>query len=163
MIVAAEYGTIGDIEIAWVLIAACGFGFALHNYIDAAKDCRALTIQGIYNGRMLLARAQKWQDGIRMCIHSIFMIIGMLAMFIPDNMVVDTSEPAFWIGIAVRWGLLIGAALLVAQSTIARLVRFRVMELARAEYVLRAAAEKEGGTLQEARGVAEKKLRDDNA
>lgn len=131
MIVGAQYGSVGDIEIAWVLIASCGFFFALWNYIDAIKDCRALKTLGAVNGRMLLARAQKWQDGLRMGIHSIFILIGVLAMTIPDTSVVNYGSTAFWIGVAVRWGLLIAAVMLVVQSAIARIVRYRVMDIAR--------------------------------
>lgn len=141
MTVAAQYGTVGDIEIAWVFIATFGLGFALWNYRDAVIDCRALKNIGAYNGRMLLARAQKWQDGIRAVIHCIFILIGALAMFIPDNQISDISEPAFWISIAVRWGLLIGALLLVVQSVIARIVRFRVMDIARHDIATKSAHE----------------------
>ena len=137
--IAAQYGTVGDIEILWVLIATFGLGFALWNYRDAVKDYRALKSIEAINGRMLLARAQKWQDGIRAMIHCIFILIGALAMFIPDSSVVDTSSPAFWIGIAVRWGLIFGAILLVVQSVIARVVRSKVMDIARHDIANKAA------------------------
>ncbi len=142
MTVAAQYGTVGDIEILWVLIATFGLGFALWNYRDAVKDCRALKEIETINGRMLLARAQKWQDGIRAIIHCIFILIGALAMMIPETGSTDTSSPAFWIGVSVRWGLIFGAILLVVQSVIARVVRSKVIDLARHDIATKAAEDK---------------------
>lgn len=129
---AAQYGTVGDIEIMWVVCASIGFILATWNFIDATRDVSALkVIPTGANGRMTLARAQQAQDGIRMMIHAIFILIGALAMTIPDNSDPDPSSTSFWLGLAIRWGLLTGAVLLVIQSLIARFVRYRVIDQAK--------------------------------
>jgi hypothetical protein len=123
MLLAATYGTISDIEIAWVFIAIVGLFFSGWTCRESHKDVRALRASGIANGRMLIATTSRFQDAARVAIHSIFIVVGITAMFIPDADVSALPLPMLIAGVAIRWGLIIAALLLVSQSYVANRLR----------------------------------------
>jgi len=114
-VVAAQYGTVSDIEIVWTLIAAFGLCFALFNLFDAYRDWKALT--GRLNGLRAIAVLSLKLEGTRVAIQSIFVTIGVLAMTMKDP---PSSLSLPWkqvvIGAVFRWGLVISATLVMYQS-----------------------------------------------
>lgn len=121
--IAAEHGTVSDIEILWVALAVAGMIFTLLNLGEARADVRWVKTSGITNGRRVLARTGLWMELCRFFIQAIFCAIGILAMFLhdpPNHMLPLTQEitRAF-----ITWGLIISSGLLTFKTYLARRVR----------------------------------------
>lgn len=125
--IAANYGSIADIEIVWTLVAVAGAGFSLFNVNDAIKDVRyARDTPG--NGSRIVAWASLRVESARLVIQLIYALIGVFAMLlpeIPDQL--DQPWDQVAIGAAIRWGLLLSGALIFYQSVENR--RMRVLLL----------------------------------
>jgi hypothetical protein len=81
---AAQYGTVSDVELVWTIIATVGAGFSIYNLRDALKDRAALKRLHNRNGRWLLANFAIRAEAARLAIQLIFLTIGILAMLIVD-------------------------------------------------------------------------------
>lgn len=129
---AAEHGTVSDIEIVWVVLALVGVVFTLLNLGEAKSDLKWVNRAGISNGRRVLAQTGLWMEVCRFVIQAIFCVIGVLAMLVHDA---PSSIPAAQeaIRVAITWGLIISSALLTFKTYLARRVR---KELARPRDVL---------------------------
>ena len=127
MIVAAQYGTVSDIEILWVVIAIIGFLVSAWNFWQAHLDCRALKTMKEPNGRRLIAKASRFQDATRMSVHAIFITIGLLAMTQKDVNNELLTDTQLALRFSITWGLVLGAVLLVTQSMVARNLRIRLL------------------------------------
>jgi hypothetical protein len=115
--VAAGYGTVADIEIAWTLIAVFGAALSVTNVRDALADLRATGHLRALNGRRTIAVTGLKVEIARLSIQLIFTLIGLLAMLVDDPPPV-TMLP--WelavLGIVFRWGLILSAVLVLYQS-----------------------------------------------
>jgi hypothetical protein len=114
---AAQYGTVSDVELVWTIIATVGAGFSIYNLRDALKDRAALKRLHNRNGRWLLANFAIRAEAARLAIQLIFLTIGILAMLIvdaPDQL----HQPPLIValGIVFRWGLIVSALLLTLKS-----------------------------------------------
>lgn len=126
---AAAYNTVSDIEIVWVFVSIFGFLYSMFNLRESHMDCEALRSQKIKNGRYLIARTSRYQDAVRSCIHMIFLTIGVLAMFLPETSPnADLPLTTELIGVAIRWGLIVAAIMLVSQSFVARQTRMKLLK-----------------------------------
>lgn len=123
VIIGASYGNVSDIEIIWVLLAGFGVLFSSFNFKESNKDIKALRGAGIENGRLILAKGARFQDGCRAIVHSIFLAIGVSVLFLPESDLAGQSLPVVMITLLVRWGLIIGAAILVLQTFISYRIR----------------------------------------
>lgn len=101
----------------WTSVAVIGVFFAGWNFVEANKDCKALKLAGVINGRKKIAEALRFQDGIRVLVHAIFIAIGIVAALPSD---------AWWYQTTARWGLVLAASLLVFQSAAARKLRYEM-------------------------------------
>jgi hypothetical protein len=124
VIAGAAYGSVSDIEVAWVLIALVGAVFAFFNLREAHNDKVRLRRLGIANGRHLLARTNFIAESTRLTKQIIFAVIGLLAFFVPEAP--DTLDlPAVQAAIrfAITWGLILASVLTTYQSYLAFKVR----------------------------------------
>lgn len=131
---AAQYGTISDIEIIWIALALFGLFYSTRNALEANKDCKTLKRAGVRNGRRKIALTVRFQDAARAAIHSIFATIGFLAALLPDP---PNQLNLPWkqqvVSVLIRWGLIFGSAILVAQSFASNRLRKELLERERAE------------------------------
>lgn len=123
--IAAQYGSVSDIEIIWVLIALCGVAVSSWNYWQAREDEKALKMLRVpVNGKMRIANTAKTQDAIRITIHGIFALIGFAAMTTVDT---PNQSDLPWniilIQFTITYGLIFGSALLVLGSLLAANLR----------------------------------------
>ena len=117
MLLGAAYGSVSDIEVMWTLIAAIGLIYSFYNVREALLDRNDLKRRGVANGRRLLAQTNVISETSRFVKQSIFIIIGLLAMFLPeapDNLDLPWAQAA--IGAAIRWGLITASILTTFQS-----------------------------------------------
>lgn len=126
-VLAAQYGSVSDIEIVWTLIALFGLGFAIWNFFDAVAGYRDLGAR--LNGLRQTAVASIKLEATRVVIQTIFVLIGVLAMTLKDP---SNSLHQPWrvllLGAVFRWGLVISAGLVMYQSYI----NFEIRRLMRA-------------------------------
>jgi hypothetical protein len=130
----AQYGTVSDIEILWLVVASIGALFAGWNALDAHKDCKALDLANIHNGRRLVARATRAQDALRFCVHLIFVSIGIMACILSDPP--DRLEQPWQnvvIQVLVTWGLITAAVILMIGTAIGRYSRYELLREERRE------------------------------
>lgn len=120
----ASYGTVGDIEILFTVLALVGVVFSLINTIEAIRDWGAVRRAGIGNGRRMLAWTSALAEGIRLIIQSIFATLGILAMFIPEPPP-QLHQPLLLVvfGAVFRWGLILSSALLMVKSVMGHITR----------------------------------------
>lgn len=114
-LLAAQYGTVSDIEIVWTLIAACGLVFAIFNLNEAFKDWRELGPR--LNGLRQIASLSLKLEATRVVIQSIFVAIGLMAMTLkdpPDQL--DLPWRVVAVTAMFRWGLVTSALLVMYQS-----------------------------------------------
>lgn len=115
---AAQYGTISDIEILWTLIAGSGLIFSLYNIREALRDRRAIVESNIGNGRKKIAGHALRNEAARALIQVIFLVIGILTMTYADPATINPDQP--WnltlISIVFRWGLIFSAILISLKS-----------------------------------------------
>jgi len=122
-VIAASYGTAEDIEILWCIVSFVGVIYSLMNLREAVADFRFVVARDIRNGRRILARSHLWTELLRLCILSIFLVLGITALFIPELDGPDTPHSVLIFGIVARWGLLAGSAMLVLKTFIAKKTR----------------------------------------
>lgn len=112
---AAGYGPVADIEIAWTLIALSGVVLSVRNVREALDDLRATS--EISNGRRPIAVTAMRVEVARLLIQIVFTLIGVLVMSIHDPYPASTLT---WqqaaVDIAARWGLIICSLLVLYQS-----------------------------------------------
>lgn len=116
-IIAAQYGTISDIEIMFGLIALFGLIFSLYNVREAQEDIGYLRERNIGNGRMKIAVFARRAEIARATIQSIFVMLAIMAMLFPDQPSLP-NEPLKLViyRFLFVWGLMISAALLSLKS-----------------------------------------------
>lgn len=114
---AAHYGPVEDIEVAWTLIALIGAGFSIYNVGEALKDLRALSTIDKNNGRGRLGRFAIKTEVSRLVTQLIFLAIGALAMSVTT---ISSPVGLPWnlrlLGIIFRWGLITASILVSLQS-----------------------------------------------
>ena len=139
---AAQYGTISDIEIVWIVLAVFGLFYSVRNAVEANKDCKALKKAGVLNGRRKIAKTARFQDAARAVIHGLFASIGLMAGLLPDppdQLSLPLKQQV--ISLLVRWGLIFGSVVLVAQSYASNQLRKELLETERQEAAERLASE----------------------
>jgi hypothetical protein len=108
----------------WVLIALVGAVFSVFNLHQAREEKKRLKALGIANGRSLLARTNLVAESTRLAKQTIFVLIGILAMFLPeapDSLDLPTAQAVT--GFVVRWGLIVASLLTTYQSYLSWKVR----------------------------------------
>lgn len=125
-ILQASYGTVGDIEILWTLIALIGVLFSLYNVKNARTDVKA--VKGLpANGRGLIAKAQLAVESIRIGVQAFFLSIGIYVMFLPQP---PTDVQPLHITIfqsLFTWGMILSSVGLTVQSIVNSYVRRRLI------------------------------------
>lgn len=113
----AGYGTISDIEVMWVLLAAIGFIFSALSAYQALGDRNFLRNLGVRNGRWLIANLALFNEAGRSFIQAVFLTIGLLAMLLPEppNQGNPTTVQEY-LSIIVRWGLISSSVVLTTKS-----------------------------------------------
>lgn len=127
-LIAAQYGTVSDIEIVWTLIALFGASFALYNWREASADLRALKVAGTKNGRLLLASTNRVMESIRVVVQTIFLTIGLLAMTIPDRPDARLDNRIEITAFLIRWGIITASGLIAFKSFLAFRLRNELKE-----------------------------------
>lgn len=124
MILAASYGTVGDIEIAFTLISVIGIWFSAYNTREALEDLATVKSRSVGNGRLPLAQGGLQVEMARLVILIIFAAMGVAAMLLPER-ADELDAPWRYVvaGILFRWGLLTVAVLVMLQSAVNRNVR----------------------------------------
>lgn len=121
---AAAYGTLSDIEVAWTVVALVGLIVTCFNLREAIKDYRFLQRNEIFNGRRLVARVALKTEMTRVYVQSVFLSIGIAAGFVPEApSQLDQPWAILVIGFLVRWGLITAAILIAMQSVWLRRLR----------------------------------------
>lgn len=121
---AAAYGNVSDVEIIWVLIALVGFGYSMVNVKDALADRRFLNEHNIQNGRRALARYQGIAEILRAATQFIFLVIGLLAMFLPETPnSLDMPSTQVALRVAITYGLIASSIMLTIKSYLGYRVR----------------------------------------
>ncbi len=128
MLAGVIYGGISEIEVFWVLLATFGFAFSLYNVRDAWNEIRALDKAGVRNGRRLIAKTQRFQDGARAICHLIFLGIGLISWTLNDAPLESLPLNIVIATILIRWGLITAAGVLVAQSYASYHLRRAILE-----------------------------------
>lgn len=121
--IGASYGNVEDIEVLWSLVALIGLVYSLINVQEGRKDMRWLDVNSIFNGRRTLAKFQLAAEGLRAFVQGVFLLIGVLEMFIPGNVVSNGSWSVVAISASVRWGLLLASVALTVKSYLGKRVR----------------------------------------
>lgn len=122
----AEYGTVSDIEIVWVLLACIGILFSSYNVFCAWGDLRwFLKLKLPPNGRRDIAISTVIVESARLVILSIFLAIGIVSMTIPDVDPKVLPTNLVVAGILIRWGLIGSSCLMIVQSIVNANVRRR--------------------------------------
>lgn len=122
--IAAAYGSVSDIEIAWVLIALVGLAYSLFNVREALADIDWLETNKISNGRRQLAKYQLAAECLRSAVQLLFVTVGILAMFVPetpDMLALPTLQVV--LGFLIRWGLITASIMLTIKSYLGKRVR----------------------------------------
>lgn len=114
---AAQYGTVSDIEIVWTVIAFIGLCFSVHNLVQAVGDLEVLRANNISNGRLILAKFTIKAEAARSIMQLIFFLIGVGAMTLvdPPNQL-NLPIRVVLITALFRWGLVIAAGLVTLKS-----------------------------------------------
>jgi hypothetical protein len=100
----------------WTLLAFVGAVFSAINVGSAWGDWKFLKAQKIVNGRAYLARNALITEIGRLYIQNVFVMIGMLAMFLenPPTHVVSLKLRLF--SALFQWGLISSSAVLTFKS-----------------------------------------------
>lgn len=117
-LLAAQYGTVSDIEILFFLIAFFGACFSLFNLRESWRDLCYLKERKIGNGRRLIAFSSFRAEIARLIIQAIYMTIAVLAMTFPDPPS-NLSNVPFKVTLyrfVFTWGFIIAASLLSLKS-----------------------------------------------
>jgi hypothetical protein len=124
---AASYGTVGDIEIMWCLIALVGLVFSVFTANKAIGDRKALKLLGIGNGRKSIASYAIFAEVGRAAIQFIFLSIGITSLFLPQYDESQLPTAQLLAGILVRWGLILSSLILTSKSYAAYRLRKRLV------------------------------------
>lgn len=124
---AASYGSVGDIEIMWCIIAACGLVFSCYTLYRALGDRRYLIVEGIGNGRRKIAAYTIFAEGARAAIQLIFLCIGILSLFLPQSNTNQLPTPQLVEIILIQWGLIVSSVLLTLKSITAYILRKKLV------------------------------------
>lgn len=119
----AAYGSVGDIEIMWTLLAASGIILAILGIREARQDGKALRALGIKNGRRLLTRASIWSEYCRLAIQAIFFSIGVYAMWLPQPQNLDLPIKYRAFNALFTWGIITAEVLLLFKTSLGFYVR----------------------------------------
>lgn len=120
----AHYGSVGDIEILFTVLASVGAAFSIFSTVEAIRDYGAITSAGISNGRRLLAWTSVHSETARLIIQLIFLTLGVLAMFLPEvPPQIHLPTLQFVFGEVFRWGLITASGLLMYKSILSHVVR----------------------------------------
>lgn len=128
MTLAAAYGPVADIEILWTLIALCGFVFSAFNVKDATQDLQVLELQGIGNGRKIIAQSFRTAEITRLVKQAIFIAIGVIAMTIPGTPSQHLPLKILIFQFVFTWGMIAAALLTTLQSYMAYRVRTQIKD-----------------------------------
>lgn len=113
---AVSYGTVSDIEILWTLIALGGMGFGVYNIRDAWLDRKAIISKGTRNGRRRIATFAVRGEAARTYMQTIFALIGVLAMLLPEAPTPGLPIKLVIFGAVFRWGLITVALVCLLKS-----------------------------------------------
>ena len=132
MILGAAYGSVSDIEIFWTLIATLGLCFSFYTIREASGDWLTIRDSGIGNGRKLLARSTLLSEWGRAVVQSIFLVIGVLAMFTPEA---PNASEGPWYVVAIRvlitWGLISSSILISGNTALSFYTRRQLQRIVR--------------------------------
>lgn len=120
---AATYGTVSDIEILWTVVGATGVLFSAFNLRDAWIDRKAVIAAGVRNGRRLIASFSVRSEAARLAIQSIFVTVGILAVFTPEPPNGSLHGIQLATSIVARFGLVLSEILVLFKSIDAYIVR----------------------------------------
>ncbi len=117
--IAAAYGSVSDIEILWTGLALVGMGFSAFNIHEAYCDRKALRELQVNSAREILANNHLTGEIIRGIILTIFAVLGVMAMWIPE-IPPQVHQPTYIVvfGAFFRWGFITSSALLVLKSVL---------------------------------------------
>lgn len=121
IILAASYGTVSDIEVAWTLLAFTGLIFSLFNLRNSYLDLRET--DNLTNGRRIIAVSQMKLESTRIIIQLLFLAIGVGAMFLVDASTAALPLKYQLFGALFRWGLIVSALLITYQSYLSWKIR----------------------------------------
>lgn len=134
-VLSAAYGSVSDIEILLVIIAALGLVFSLYNFVQSLKDWRFLNDKGAkdhgprYDPRMVVAWNALRSELARALIQVYFLTLGTFAMFlaeVPPEHHQATRIVVF--GFIFRCGFIAASLLLSLKSYWSYQIRKRVLE-----------------------------------
>lgn len=128
MILGYHYGTVEDIELVWSFIALIGLVFSVFNLRDSLGDLRFLKRAGVKNGRLSVAKSNLYTELSRTIIQSIFLTIGIMALFLPAPPASSLPPLQLAIQVAFRWGLVISASLLALNTYLSHNLRKHLTE-----------------------------------
>lgn len=128
-ILGAQYGTVSDIEIMWMVINGLGLSFSLYNLWENWKDFNSASKVRTRNGRYVLALAAVKIELARTLILTILLTLGVLSMTLPDTPTDLLTTQQLLITIFFKWGLMVSAALIAYQSYLNREARKRVLDV----------------------------------
>jgi hypothetical protein len=109
-------GYVSDIEILWVLIALVGMIFSLHNVSETRQDLAVLRYKNIRNGRWKIAVTGLRAEVGRFIIQSIYLAVGIYAMFFPDPPSMHESLRVAAFRFLFQWGFIVSSLILTLKS-----------------------------------------------
>lgn len=116
-------GTLSGLELLWILVALIGAAITTYNTVHAHGDYQYVKHNNISNGRRIVARTAYWTEAMRLVIQVIFLIIGVMAAFIPDPSSYGLPLKSIVIGYFIRVGLIVSSILLTVKSEMLRRMR----------------------------------------
>lgn len=128
-VLGAQYGTVSDIEIMWMVINGLGLAFSLYNLFENWKDFNSASKVRARNGRYVLALTAVKIELARTLILTILLTLGILSMTLPDAPTSMLTTQQLLITIVFKWGLMLSAALISYQSYLNREARKRVLDI----------------------------------
>ena len=111
------------IEFVWVLVALVGLVYSLINIRESQDDFHWLDAQKIANGRRTLARYQLWAELLRALTQAIFLVIGVLSLFLPNPPDIPLTTLQTVTYFCIRWGLVTASLCLTIKSYLGHRVR----------------------------------------
>lgn len=151
MILGYQIGTVSELEVVWVMVAAVGFIFSIVNFRESIGDIRALYLPPgikrqwsmldlfvanygkgpprrtpLTNGRYPIAWSSARVESARLLIQLIFLSIGVAAMTVPDIEFDALSLHYQIVSLMFRWGLMTSSLLVTLQSIENRRMRANV-------------------------------------
>jgi hypothetical protein len=114
----AQYGTVSDIEIAWILITATGLIFSIYNVFNAQKDFQGVKKLGLPadDPRTRVAIIARRSEVARAVIQSIFLTIGLMIATIPETPTPYLSLKLQIFRFIFTWGFIVCGLLIAIKS-----------------------------------------------